>query len=95
MILRSSDFENRVRIEVSNTNEGSGNPYLITAYNLACGDRGGDSPIELQHSNSGYIWIDGCKKVGHFTDVMHPFTFRSSDKEMIFTITLHPVADEL
>ena len=60
LILRSADFKTRVYVEVSKSEDPS-NPYLLAIYNLSHGDRNGDEPIELQHSNSGYIWIGKMK----------------------------------
>ena len=95
--MRSADFKYRVRVDVNKVAapNDSENKYVMAIYNLASGDRGGDEPIELQHSNSGYVWIDGGFGVAHNTDVMHPFTIRNSNKDVIFTITLNPIVDEL
>ena len=95
--LRSSDFKTRVRVEISRASqdEANGNGYSISIFNLAAGDRGGDQPLELQHSTSGYIWIDGGMAVSHFTDVMHPFVIRNVDKTVIMTITLNPLEKDL
>jgi hypothetical protein len=94
LILRSSDFKTRVRVEVTQSKDSPGNPYLVSFFNLASGDRGGDEPVELQHSNSGYIWVDGGKKVAHNTDVNHPFVIRNAEKQIVFTFTLNPKTNE-
>ena len=65
LVIRTSDFKTRVRLDFAQSSESS-NPYVLAFYNLASGDRDGDDPLELQHSNSGYIWIDGGKRVGKF-----------------------------
>lgn len=97
LVLRSSDFKTRVRVEISKApeEEANGNSYSISIFNLAAGDRGGDQPIELQHSTSGFIWIDGGMAVSHFTDVMHPFVIRNVDKTVVMTITLNPTEKDL
>jgi hypothetical protein len=95
-VVRSADFKTRVRVTLGKAPEdGSGNPYQIEIWNLASGDRGGDEPIELNHSGSGYIWIDGGMMVAHYTDVLHPFVIRNANKEPVFTITLNPAVNEL
>jgi hypothetical protein len=94
LVIRTADFKTRVRLDFAQSSE-AGNPYVLAFYNLASGDRDGDDPLELQHSNSGFIWIDGGKRVAHNTDINHPFVVRDVDKKILFTITLQPNDDEL
>lgn len=60
-IIRSSDLVNRLLVTVAATEqEDMERPYSISIVNLAYGDREfGNKPVELQHGQSGYIWIDG------------------------------------
>ena len=97
LVLRSSDFKTRVRVEIekASKDEANGNNFAISIFNLAAGDRGGDQPLEVQHSNTGYVWVDGGMAIAHFTDVYHPYVIRNAEKEVVFTITLHPTEKEL
>jgi hypothetical protein len=60
-VVRSSDLVNRLLVTVSATEQGDvERPYFISIVNLAFGDREfGNKPVELQHGDSGFIWIDG------------------------------------
>jgi hypothetical protein len=54
LVFRSADLRTRVRVEFSQSDDKT-RPYTIAFYNLAYGDRNGDVPIELKHSNSGFV----------------------------------------
>ena len=98
IILRSGDLRTRVKVEVNAAQDeisSGGNPYVISIFNMAYADRPESSPVELQHSNSGYIWIEGGHVVSHNTDVNHPFIVRDSKKQVAFTITLNFLDNEL
>lgn len=98
LVIRSQDFNTRVRVDFTANNATDAeavHPYSISFYNLAIGDRGGDKPVELQHSGSGYIWIDGGHVITHVTDRDHPFTIRNTNKDVVFTVTLFEENDEL
>ena len=52
--------------------------------------------IELKHSNSGYMWIEGTHAVTHDTDVNHIFEIRDSKKRPLIHISVsHPIKGEL
>lgn len=98
IILRSADLKTRVRVEVNAALDeisSGGNPYILSIFNMAFADRPESSPVELQHSNSGYIWIEGGHVVSHNTDVNHPFVVRDTQKQDVFTITLNFLDNEL
>ena len=97
LVIRSADFLTRVRVDFAENADKTDNdrPYSIAFYNLAVGDRGGDKPIELQHGDSGYIWIDGGESVTHATDAYHTFTIRNADKDTFFSVTIENLNDEL
>ena len=63
LLIRSSDLKIRVLLDfVASPEEEAkttGNLYQLTFWNLAWGDREGDAPIELQHSETDFAWIDG------------------------------------
>jgi hypothetical protein len=90
LVLKSADFKTRVLVEFLSSPDEPGNPYRMSFYNLALGDRTGDDPVELKHSNSGYIWIEGGHMVSHFTSENHPFTIFDVKKHPVFTVTLQP-----
>ena len=87
LVLRSADFKTRVAVHFT-TDSGDSLPYRLSFYNLANGDREGDEPVELKHSTTGYIWIDGGHVVSHYTDELHEFTINTSEKEELFTVKL-------
>ena len=60
LVIRSSDLQTRMRLEFHPAEDpiaSNNNPYILSLYNMAHFDRRAD-PVELQHSNSGYIWIE-------------------------------------
>ena len=92
LIIRSADLQTRIRIEIhaaADEISSGGNPYVISMFNMAYADRPELNPVELQHSNSGYIWIEGGHVVSHNTDVNHPFIIRNTKKQVVFTATLN------
>lgn len=70
------------------------NKYKLSFYNLAYGDRGGEKPVELKHSNSGYIWIEGGHHVTHWTSENHPFTFYDVNKKIVYSVKVRPPSKE-
>lgn len=50
--------------------------------------------MELKHSNSGYIWIEGGTHVQQFTDKNHVFTIKNHLKEEVFSLKLYPYIKE-
>jgi len=91
-VVRGSDFKFRVKVIVTeNTDkktEGDKivHPYEFTIKNIAF--RG--DPVELKHSSSGFIWIEGGKQVTHMTDPFHEFTLRDGEKDELLSIVLKP-----
>lgn len=92
IVLRSGDLRTRVRVEVraaADEISSGGNPYILSISNMAFADRPEPNPVELQHSNSGYIWIEPGHVVSHNTDVNHPFVIRDNQKQVVFALTLN------
>jgi hypothetical protein len=96
-VLRSSDLRTRVRvvIKANPDKKDKKRPFALSFYNLAYGDRGRAVPVELQHSKSGFIWIDGGHVVTHVTDFHHVFTIRDGEKNMVFSIAVQEVEKDL
>ena len=98
IIIRSGDLRTRARVEVRAALDefsSGGNPYILSIFNMAFADRPESSPVELQHSNSGYIWIEGGHVVSHNTDLNHPFVIRDYQKQIVFSVTLNFMDNEL
>jgi hypothetical protein len=57
LVFRSTDLKTRVRVDIRPSYD-EVRPYQLSFYNLAAGDRHGSAPVELQHGDSGYIWIE-------------------------------------
>lgn len=95
LLFRGADLSTRVLVNFTSSDEDPERPYVIGFYNLALGDRPGDKPIELKHSDSGFIWIDGGHLVAHTTAAFHTFTIRNTDKEDVFSVTLQEDNEEL
>lgn len=95
LVFRSDDMITRIRVDVRASTDDPKFPYQITFHNLHVGDRGGNKPIELQHGNSGYIWIDGGHSVSHLTAHGHVFNIRDVQKSLIASINLWDLKPEL
>jgi hypothetical protein len=52
LIFRGADFKTRVQV-VFGRSDDSTRRFTIAFYNLSYGDRSGDTPVELKHSESG------------------------------------------
>ena len=88
-IFRAADMRNRVRVHIDQNMDAVGTqyrPYQLTFYNLAYGDRDGDYPIELQHGQSGYLWLEGSHYVAHNTNSGHKFTIRDANHMELFSV---------
>jgi hypothetical protein len=63
LLIRSSNLQYRVLLQFraapAEETETTGNLYHLTFHNLAWGDRNGDSPLELQYSETENVWIEG------------------------------------
>lgn len=96
-VIRSADLTSRVRVTIGeNKASDSDRPYTISFVNLSVEDRHGPFPLELQHSNAGFIWIDPADVVEHITGQNHVFTVRDKSKSPVFSVTiLGPAKREL
>ena len=65
-VLRSADLVHRVRITIFRTNVDRLRPYRIAFESLSIDDRDGNSPLELQHSDTDYVWLDPFVTEQHF-----------------------------
>ena len=91
IIVRGSDFTSRIRVTI-NINQDQetmdNHEYTMRIVNLAGEDRSGPYPIELKHSDAGYIWIEPLEYIEHLTGANHPFTLYDKDKAELFTVTI-------
>ena len=99
-VIRSADLTSRMRVTIGFNDKGGkldkDRPYTISFVNLSVEDRHGPFPLELQHSNAGYVWIDPSEVVEHITGPNHIFTVRDKQKQAIFSVIVNgPVAKEL
>lgn len=95
LVFIADDFRTRINVYFVDERDTSlDTPYSMSFHNLASGDRGGSVPVELKHSTSGYIWIEGGQHVSHFTAERHPFTIYDNHKNEIFTVSIMPPAKE-
>lgn len=90
LLFRSQDFHTRVLVKFHAAPEEPDNPYRMSFFNLAFGDRGGDKSVELKHSTSGFIWIEGGHVVSHYTGENHIFTIRNGALKDVFSVKLLP-----
>jgi hypothetical protein len=97
-VLRSSDFTTRVRVTFAlnpNPDEAAERPYVLRFVNLAMEDRDGPHPLELKHSDAGFIWIDPMEYVEHITDHNHVFEIRDKLHEAVFQVSIRDGSEEL
>ena len=89
--LRSSDFKFRVRLTIRDrvAKDADSLAFRIGFHNLNHDGNPG-SAVELQHGNSGYIWIESGNEVTHTTDAHHHFILRDANKVQIADIVLMP-----
>ena len=92
-IFRAADMRSRVRVHIDRNLDpdpvgSTKRPYQLTFYNLAYGDRDGDYPVELQHGQSGYLWLEGSHYVAHNTMAGHKFTIRDANHQDLFSVLL-------
>lgn len=90
-VIRSSDFSSRVRVSFKmnpDATEAIDRPFTLRFVNLAMEDRSGPFPVELKHSNAGYIWIDPMEYVEHITHINHEFEIRDRNHEPVFIVSI-------
>merc|ERR1712195_88277 len=89
--LRSSDFKFRVRLTIRDrvAKDPDTLAFRLTMHNLNHDGNPG-SAVELQHGNSGFIWIESGNEVTHTTDAHHHFILRDANKAEIADIVLMP-----
>lgn len=89
-VYRSGDFYNRIRITIGmNRNFETARPFAITFANMNnLNDRDAGFPMEIQHSNGGYFWLEPGSIVKHITAENHIFTIRDADNQCIFRIVI-------
>merc|ERR1712028_303960 len=89
--LRSSDFKFRVRLTIRDrvAKDPDALAFRLTMHNLNHDGNPG-SAVELQHGNSGFIWIESGNEVTHTTDAHHHFILRDANKAEIADIVLMP-----
>jgi hypothetical protein len=58
LLFRSADMKTRIQVEFGASGDVE-RPYRIAFHNIAHGDRGGARAVELKHSDTGFIWIEG------------------------------------
>jgi len=95
-VIRSSDLTSRIRVTISKNNgKDRERPFTISLVNMAIEDRNGPFPLEVQHSNAGYIWVDPGDVVEHITGPNHIFTVRDKTKKSVFSVSIngHAKAD--
>merc|ERR1712195_289362 len=85
--LRSSDFKFRVRLTIRDrvAKDPDALAFRLTMHNLNHDGNPG-SAVELQHGNSGFIWIESGNEVTHTTDAHHHFILRDANKAEIADI---------
>jgi len=84
-VLRSEDMTTRVKVFIDKSDDAT-RPYRITIVNLSADD---DKPqVELKHSKSGYVWIEGTHSVTHDTDKLHPFEIRDGNRNPILSVAI-------
>jgi hypothetical protein len=97
-ILRASDFSTRVRVTFTmnpDPQEAVERPYTLRFVNLAMEDRDGPHPLELKHSDAGYIWIDPMEYVEHITAHNHVFEIRDKEHTAVFQVSIRDGSEEL
>jgi hypothetical protein len=97
-ILRSSDFSTRARVTVTlNSNDDEDRLFSLKIVNLAMEDRNGPYPIEVKHSDGGYLWVEPAEYMEHATGENHPFEVRDRKHNPMFSISIrgHAEAGEL
>jgi hypothetical protein len=86
-IIRSADFLTRIRVHIEASDDKSGKrPYKITFINLSADNE--NAAVELKHSNSGYVWIDGTQYVSHDTALDHMFEIRDAIRTPVIRLWL-------
>ena len=93
-VIRSADLSTRIRVNFD-LNEDPDRPFSLGIVNLSVDDRHGPFPVELQHSNSGFVWVDPGEVVTHMTAENHVFTVRDKSKHEVFSVTVHGKNTEL
>lgn len=92
-VIRSADMTSRMRVTIGeNTQNDPERPYTLAFVNLSVEDRQGPFPLELQHSNAGYVWVDPGDVVEHVTAQNHIFTVRDKSKRAVFSVTINGTA---
>jgi hypothetical protein len=90
--IRTTDMEVRLGVRI-HEGEGAEFPYKICINNLSHDDQ---ASVELQHSSSGFVWIDGGQSVCHLTDIRHEFTIRTYKKnEVVSFSVMHGLHEEM
>lgn len=87
-IIRSADFRIRIRVIVEQ-GQSAQRPFKLTFINLSADDE--DPQVELKHSSSGYVWIEGTEHVSHDTALHHPFDIRDNRRVPIMRFILRPL----
>lgn len=92
-VLRSADLTTRMRVTIDqNKAADPDRPFTLSFVNLSVEDRHGPFPLELQHSNAGYVWVDPGNVVEHVTAQNHIFTIRDKTKRPVFSVTINGLA---
>ena len=94
-ILRSSDFSTRIRLTVGTNPDDSDaeRPFTLKIVNLAMEDRNGPYPVEVKHSDGGYLWVEPAEFMEHITGQNHPFEVRDRKHNAMFSVTVHGYSD--
>jgi len=93
-IVRSADMKIRFKVILDGKSQDKDRPIRLTFTNLAADDM--NPEVELKHSDSDYLWIEGTHSVTHDTGTGHTFQIRDNNRVPIFDITLRdPVKAEL
>ena len=95
-VIRSADMTTRARITVNlSSADDADRKYTLKIVNLAMEDRSGPYPLEVKHSDSGFLWIDPSEYMEHQTGENHPFEVRDRAHNPVFRITIRGHKDEL
>jgi len=84
-ILRSEDMTTRIKVFIDKSDDPA-RPYRLTIINLSADDT--KPQVELKHSKSGFVWIEGTHSVTHETDKEHQFEIRDNKHNPIMSVAI-------
>jgi len=94
-VLRSADMSTRVRVTVNlSPHDEPERKYTLKIVNLAMEDRSGPYPVEVKHSDGGFLWVEPSEFMEHTTGENHPFEVRDRGNNPVFTITIRGHSDD-